>query len=504
MKGRLLALWGLLILLGGCGSPPEDGGIRMGLAGPPQNLDPRFATDATSSRINRLLYRSLVDFDLEGRPVPALASWERLGPARYRFTLGEEGRTFSDGQRLTAQDVVATFRTILDPATRSPHRPLLEIIAALQAVGTEVIDFDLSRPDPLFPAYLSIGILPEALIEARHPFERTPVGSGAFRFLAWPEQGRLLLERVADRETLELRVVAEPSVRVMKLLRGEIDLLQNDLPPELFRWLRGRPEVRVEERPGSNFNYLAFNLEDEHTGKLAVRLAVAQAIDRASIIRYVFDGAAREAQALFPPDHWAGAPDLASYPYDPARARALLAEAGYDENRPLRLVYKTSNDPFRVRLATLIQAQLAEIGIQVAVQSYDWGTFYEDVKSGRFQMMSLSWVAVKTPDLFRYAFHSQSVPPKGVNRGRYRSNRVDELLAHIAALEELAPQVAGYRALQHLLLEDLPYLPLWYEDQRLAARAEIRGYRLSADGNYDGLQWVRRTPGEIRGHARVH
>lgn len=503
---RCAWLWGLglLVLLAGCGNPIEPNGIRMGLAGPPQNLDPRFATDATSSRVNRLLYRGLVDFDPEGRPVPALARWERLDPDRYRFTLGEAGRTFSDGGRLTAQDVVATFASILDPATRSPHRPLLALITRMAALGTEQVEFELSRPDPLFPAYLTLGILPAARIAAGHPFERAPVGSGSFRFLAWPEQGRLVLERVADGERLELQVVAEPSVRVMKLLRGEIDLLQNDLPPELFRWLQGRAEVRVEARPGSNFSYLAFNLEDPHTAKLAVRRAVAQAIDRAAIIRYVFDGAAREAQALFPPDHWAGAPDLVPHAYDPDRARALLAEAGYDETHPLRLVYKTSNDPFRVRLATLIQAQLAQVGIRVVVQSYDWGTFYDDVKSGRFQMVSLSWVAVRTPDIFRHAFHSGSVPPDGVNRGRYRSERVDAVLDDIAALEDLAPQVPQYRVLQRLLLEDLPYVPLWYEDQRLAARAEIGGYRLSAEGNYDGLQGVRRTPGEARGEGRGH
>lgn len=476
----------------------------MGLAGPPQNLDPRYATDATSSRINRLLYRSLVDFDPEGYPMPALASWERLSPVHYRFALGESGRTFSNGQRLTAQDVVATYRSILDPATRSPHRPLLGIIAEMRTVGTEAIDIELKRPDPLFPAYLSLGILPATLIETHHPFARVPVGSGAFRFLAWPEQGWLVLERVDDGERLELRVVAEPSVRVMKLLRGEIDLLQNDLPPELFRWLRGRSEVQIGERPGTNFSYLAFNLEDPHTSNPRVRRAVAHGIDRAAIIRYVFDGAAREAQALFPPDHWVAATDLVPYPFDPARARALLAEAGYDGAHPLCLSYKTSNDPFRVRLATLIQAQLAEIGIQLAVQSYDWGTFYDDVKSGRFQMVSLSWVAVKTPDLFRYAFHSESVPPQGVNRGRYRNDQVDGLLDRIAGLNDLESQVPHYRALQRILLEDLPYFPLWFEDQRVATRAGILGYRLSAEGNYDGLQWVHRAPEGSRLHAPRH
>ncbi len=504
MRGGQCWVLVLLGLLGACGNPADLSGLRMGLATPPQNLDPRFATDATSNRINRLLYRSRVDFDGESRPVPSLASWERLGPLRYRFTLGVEGRLFSNGRRLTSADVVATFRSILDPATGSPHRALLALINDLSAKGPEQIEFILGRPDPLFPAYLTIGILPAELIAAEHPFHRQPVGSGAFRFVAWPEQGRLQLERVADRQRVGFEVVGDPNVRVMKLLRGEIDLLQNDLPPELFGFLQGRREIRVEEQPGSNFSYLAFNLEDPQTGRAEVRRAVAHGIDREAIIRFVFGGAAGEAQALFSPNHWAGNPALRPYPHDPARARSLLAELGYTAEHPLRLVYKTSNDPFRVRLATLIQAQLRETGIAVEVQSYDWGTFYDDVKAGRFQLMSLSWVGVKTPDIFRYAFHSRSLPPDGVNRGRYRSQRVDALLEQIAQIGELQEQVPLYQELQRVLLEDLPYVPLWYEHQRVATRREVTGYRLATDGNYDGLRWVERSQPTEGRHAAGH
>ena len=475
--------------------------MRVGIANPPQNLDPRFATDATSTRINRLLYRRLVEFDAQSRPVPSLATWERLAPDRYRFTLGEEGRAFTDGRRLVADDVAATFRSILDPKTGSPHRALLSIIADIRPLGPDRIEFLLERPDPLFPAYLSIGILPADLIEAAHPFHRDPIGTGEFRFLAWPEQGRIELERLRDHQPLEFLVVSDPNVRVMKLLRGEIDMLQNDLPPELFHLLRNRPEVIVQQIPGANFAYLGFNLEDPATGDLEVRHAVALSIDRGAIIRYLFIGAAREAQSLFPPDHWAGRADLVPYRYDPELARSLLKGLGYDREHPLALVYKTSNDPFRVRLATLIQAQLAEVGIRVDLRSYDWGTYYDDVKSGRFQVYSLSWVGVKTPDIFRYAFHSASVPPDGANRGRYCSPRVDALLDRIAGLDDAERQIPLYAELQQILLDELPYVPLWYEDQIVATRQGLTGYRLAADGNYDGLQWLSRSADPETAHV---
>ncbi|MGA7982631.1 MAG: ABC transporter substrate-binding protein [Chromatiaceae bacterium] len=462
----------------------------MGLATAPRNLDPRFATDATSERINRLLYRRLVGLDAQSLPVPSLAHWEEVSPTRYRFILGRDGRTFGDGTRLNAVDVEATYRSVLDPANASPHRALLSIIDSVHADGTEQVEFRLSTPDPLFPAYLGIGILPARLIRTGHPFRQSPVGSGPFRFLDWPEPGRLRLERRGDRRVLELVTVKDPTVRVMKLLRGEIQMLQNDLPPELVSYLRERPEVRVREIPGVNFSYLGFNMEDPVTRVRAVREAIAHAIDREAILHFLFQGEGRPAQSVLPPEHWAGAKGLVGYAFDPKQARALLAEAGYGPDRPLRLSYKTSSDPFRVRLATVIQAQLKRVGIRMDVRSYDWGTFYGDIKAGRFQLYSLSWVGIRTPDIFRYAFESSSVPPRGANRGRYRSREADRLIEAARAEPDLVRQAALYRELQTLLLADLPYVPLWYEDQVVVCRRDVTGYRLAADGNYDGLELV--------------
>jgi peptide/nickel transport system substrate-binding protein len=483
------------VLVAACGAGAADDTLRMGLAAAPRNLDPRFATDATSERINRLLYRRLVEFDEQSLPVPSLARWEVLSPTRYRFTLGQEGRDFSDGTRLTAADVEATYRSILDPATASPRRTLLKIIKAIKTEGPDRIEFELTEPDALFPAYLAIGILPARLLEPGHPFRGSPVGSGPFRFLDWPEAGRLRLQRRRDGRVLELLTVKDPTVRVMKLLRGEIQLLQNDLSPELIGYLRERPEVRVGEMPGVNFSYLGFNLEDPVTRDVDVRRAIAYAIDRGAILRYLFQSTGRSAQGLLPPEHWAGARGLAGYAYDPERARALLEKAGYGDDRPLRLSYKTSSDPFRVRLATVVQAQLRNVGIELQVQSYDWGTFYGDIKAGRFQLYSLSWVGIHTPDIFRYAFASTSVPPDGANRGRYQSPAADLLIAMARAEPDLDRQAVLYWDLQALLLADLPYVPLWYEDQVFASRRELTGYHLAADGSYDALADVEFPPG---------
>ena len=488
-----LGVWICLLLSLSACSQPRDEVIRFGMSAAPSNLDPRFATDAGSARINRLLYRALVDFDEHLRPVPSLAHWDRLGPLHYRFHLGESGRDFHDGTRLTAADVAATYHSILDPATGSPHRGTLTMIERIEVLDEERLDFHLSRADALFPGYLVIGIAPAHAIAKGRPLQERPLGSGPFQLRAWPETGRLQLTRREDGQELEFLQVRDPTVRVLKLLRGEVDLIQNDLPAELVRYLAMRPELQVRHRPGSNFAYLGFNLQDPATGDPRVRLAIAHAIDRAAIIRHVLGGAARPASALLPPDHWAGHPLLASLDHDPALARRLLAEAGYGPDRPLRITYKTSADPLRLRIATVFQEQLAQAGIEVRLQSYDWGTFYADIRTGQFQLYSLAWVGIKTPDIFRYAFHSTALPPGGANRGRLEDATVDALIERAESAADEQASTAAYQALQARLLEVLPYVPLWYEDHVFAARADLEGYRMAADGNYDGVQWVRRT-----------
>lgn len=488
---RLWPLLFLFLLLCACGAADSDA-IRFGLASAPANLDPRYATDASSERINRLLYARLVDHDEHSRPVAALASWRILSPTHYRFTLGQTGRAFHDGEPLTAADVAATYRSVLDPDTASPHRATLAMIARIAVVDDNTLDFFLHYPDRLFPGYLSIGILPARGIAAHRPFQRRPLGSGPFRLLTWDDVGRLSLRRLRDGQELVFEQVKDPTMRVLKLLRGEIDLLQNDLPPELVQYLDRQPGIRVEHRPGSNFAYLGFQLQDPDSGRAAVRRAVALAIDRAAIIEYVFRGTARPASTLLAPEHWAGNPGLAAIKPDLDAARRLLAQAGYGLDRHLHLGYKTSSDPFRVRIAAILQQQLARVGIDLKVQSYDWGTFYGDVRAGDFQLYSLSWVGIKSPAIFRYAFHSTSWPPAGANRGRLRDTAVDRLIEQAETASGEAAQAALYRRVQQRLLEVLPIVPLWYEDQYVAAGERVRGYTLAADGAYDGLVGIHR------------
>ena len=148
-------------------------------------------------------------------------------------------------------------------------------------------------------------------------------------------------------------------------------MLQNDLPPELISFLKKNEKIRVQHQQGTNFSYLGFNFLDPLTKQLPVRKAIAYAIDRDAIIQFVLGGAAELAQSILPPNHWVGTQQLKSYEYNPNKARMLLKQAGFSLHRPVRLIYKTSTDPFRVRLATILQHQLSEVGIAVDLRTYD-------------------------------------------------------------------------------------------------------------------------------------
>lgn len=476
---HVLRAAGLLLtclLLAACARPAAHDEIRFAVAQAPLNLDPRYATDAASERVNHLIYRPLVDFDDHSRPIPALARWTQPDATHYRFVLGPQGRHFHDGSMLTADDVAATYRS-LPQLKDSPHTAEFANIDAVTAVDSDTVDFTLKQPDDGFPARLIIGILPAKLLAAGHDFSHVPVGSGPLRWVAW--QRTLTLERTADHQRIVLEEVKDPTVRVLKLLRGEADLLQGDLPPELVAYLKQQRGVTVREAAGTNYSYLGFNLQDPMLKDVRVRRAVALSIDRAAIIRHALVGGSRPATAILPPEHWAGNPTLQPYPYDPAQARALLQQAGVA--LPLKLTYKTSTDAQRVRLATIMQAQMKPAGIALDVRSLDWGTFFDEVKHGQFQLYGLTWVGIRTPEIYRLAFHSDSVPPKGSNRGHLRDEVLDALIDH-----------QDWPAVTARVHEQLPYVPLWYEGQFAAMRAGIENYAPAADGNWDKLATISR------------
>jgi len=473
-------------------SKTENNAIRFGLSSAAITLDPRYSTDAASTRIIRLLYWQLVDFNELSLPSPSLAKWTLLSPTHYRFKLREQGRNFHSGERLYAQDVKATYDSVLDIKTGSPHRQSLKIIKSIKIVNKNTIDFKLHHADPSFPGYLVIGIMPKSLIKKKHDFANSPIGSGPFRFFTWPDQNLLKLIRLHDNQLMEFMHIENSTTRVLKLLNNEIDILQNNLPGEMVKYLETFKRIKVKHRAGSNFSYLSFNFRDKRLRNLDLRIAIAHAIDRKTIIDKFFGEKTKLANAIFTPLHWAGHQNLEGYDYDPDKSRKLLAKHGYSKEYPLELTYKTTNKPFRVRIATLLQYQLAQVGVKVRLRTFEWTTFYNDIKHGNFELYSLTWVAVKSPDIFRYVYHSSRIPDpaknkSGANRNSYKDEVTDYLIESAEKEQNTAKRIALYKKIHERLLNRLPVVPLWYQEHMFASRRNLFNYTLTHDGNFDSL-----------------
>lgn len=490
-----LSLLAVSPFLSGCERPSQANQILVGVTTRPRMLDPRRATDALSSRVNRLLYRQLIDFNERSEPVPDLADWQQLSTQHYRFTL-REASVFKHGKPLNAEDVAATYQSMLEVSFGSPHRGPLKHIARIDVINDKTLEFHLSEPDALFVGRLTLGILPKDLIEAGHDFTDRPFGSGQAEFIEMNEQ-RLVLRR-PDQVELHFIVVKDAMVRVLKLQKGELDCLQNDLSPELVNYCESQPGLVVTWQKGTSYSYIGFNFDDPLLSQPPLREAIAYTIDRQQIIDAIFNGQARLAGGLLVPEHWAGNSELSGWPHNLDKARALIAQVDYpgkDEGKPLVLSYKTSSDPTRIRLATLYQAQLKRVGIDLQIQSYDWGTFYSDIVQGRFQMFGLAWVGIKSPDIFQYVFASDAIPPNGANRGRYRSEQADQIIQQAVQADSVEEQAALYQQLQAHLQQNLPILPLWYENQYAVTQRHLQGYQLFADGRLDSLLWVQKKVG---------
>jgi peptide/nickel transport system substrate-binding protein len=257
--------------------------------------------------------------------------------------------------------------------------------------------------------------------------------------------------------------------------------------------LARQPQLVVERAPGTSYQYLAMNLRDPILKNAAVRTALAYAIDRTTLIHYLWHDMARPANSILPPQHWAYDAKAKDYPYDPAKARQLLDEAGFragaDRVR-FHLVIKTSTDESTRLLCAVLQQQLREVGIVLDIHSFEFATFYADVVKGAFQLYSLRWVggSNQDPDIFENVFDTASFAPNRANRAHYSNPEVDRLISEGLRSVSQKERRTAYVAIQETLNRDLPYIHLWWADNVLVHTRRLENVQLTSAGNYDFLR----------------
>ena len=258
MKVKFLSLFLFLISLTAC-SPnnQNDKAVHFGIAQKPQNLDPRFASDAASEKMNNLIYSSLFYFDNNFKMQSDIVSYQIISSTEYVFELKEDLPYFHNGSRLNIKDIIATLENVIsDPM--SPLAVEFKNIDKLVKISHERFSIFLKEADINFILKLNIAILPSALINNNHNFSMNPVGSGMFRYI--PTSNKIRLERIKDGQVIEFIEIKDPTVRALKLLKREIDIVQNDLPIEVVNFLENQPSISISSTIGSNISYIGFNL----------------------------------------------------------------------------------------------------------------------------------------------------------------------------------------------------------------------------------------------------
>ncbi len=463
--------------------------------------DPRYAGTNYEGKLARLVAPGLTTVDTpnaEAR-LELAAAIESVDPLTTDVVIREDA-TFSSGNPVRGEDVARTYASVMNEKCGSLYaKGFHERYESVEAVGPKRVRFHLRKPLATFVTDIEFGIISFHDVPAGACRLPTVIGAGPFVLREMTSQHVVLSRNPHYRtpsklEKIEIKFVRDAAARILMLVGGSADLVQNAVRPDLVDDVAKRPRVEVSAGSSILLTYMLLNNEDRVLRDARVRKAIAIALDRDAIIAAKFGGRAVPASGLLPPTHWAYEGNVTRYPHDLARAKALLDEAGYKPDARgvrLRLVYKTSADAFRVTIARVIAAQLAQVGIEVEVRSFEFATFFADIKKGNYQIATMQSPEITEPDFYFWFFHSSRWPtpkdPDGSNRWRYKNPEMDRLVEAGRAELDVTARKALYASAQRLAAEDLPIIPLWHEDNVVLSNVDIHGYQIVPNARFVGL-----------------
>jgi len=488
-----------VVALAGCDHRRDDRSprtIQVDIETSPTSTDPRFGTDATSSRINELIFDSLVKTDRDGEFVGHLAeSIERPSPTEIVFHL-KHGVRFSDGRELTARDVLFTYDSILAPQSMSPKRAGLEKLTSIEAPDDYTVVMTTARPYAPALELATEGIVPVGTPLPAKQSAAAPIGSGPFQMVDYTRDEAIRLERnpyyphpPGAAQSVLVKIVPDPTVRALELAEGVCDFSGNNIETDVLPWIARRPFLQISKTPGTTYKYLSFNFHDPRLRDVRVRRAIAYAIDRNNIVNTMLRGTGRIATGMLSPENWAYDGNVTGYTYDPQKSRQLLDQAGYPAGsngmRGLRFDYKTT--PEGARLGEVFQAMLQQVGIELTIRTLDFATYYADIQAGNFDLTSLQWVGINDPNSYYMIFDSKKTPPHGENRGYYSSSALDSLLEAGMSTVDLEARKKIYAQVQQFAADDLPYVSLWWVDNVAVMNRRLVGFDAYPNGSFRSL-----------------
>lgn len=481
----------------------EGGTLVFGRGGDSVSLDPSRTTEGETFKVTKNLFETLLTFEDGGTAVePGLAkSWETSDDGlTYTFEL-EEGVKFHDGTDFNADAVVANFeRWSSGDAEMFPYYSSMfggfgddeaHVIESVTAEGDSTVVITLKRPQAPFLKNIAMDMFaiasPTAFEEqGDDDFERNPVGTGPFKFVEWKPNDSITIEKFDDYwqeglpklDRVIFQSIPDNSARLNALVAGDIDLADGINPSDGVT-IEDNPDLQLFERPSMNVGYLGLTVTREPFGDKLVRQAMNYAIDRETIIEAFFEGRANVAAGPIPPSVSGFHDGIEPYPYDPEKAKELLAEAGYADGFEMELWAMPVPRPYMPdgeKVAEVIQKNLEDIGITAKIVSHEWATYLELAEKGEADAFMLGWTGDNgDPDNFIYVLLDED--NIGSNNYTYfKNDEMHDLLIEAQTEVDEEKRIELYKQAQEIVHEEAPWVPIAHSTPLLGAVKSLTGF----------------------------
>ena len=528
----------LFLLLASCGGgKPESAGkgapvpdipaygdaIVEGSIGDVSGFLTAVTTDASSHEAAGYVFNGLVRYDKDLKLEGELAeSWE-VSPDGKRITFHlRKGVKWHDGAPFTSDDVMFTYRRMIDPRTPTAYGEDFKQVR--RAASPDPHTFVVEYARPFAPALASWGmhVLPKHLLEkypdiSKSPLNKKPVGTGPYRFVEWKTGEKVVFDASPDYfegkpyiSRVITRVIPDQATMFLELKSGGVDIMTLT-PPQYVRQTETaefKKSFNKYKYTASGYTYLGFRLSHPFFRDKRVRQAIAHAADKKALIDGVLLGLGREATGPYKPGTWAYDPNVRKYPHDPARAKALLAEAGWKQKdgvlvkdgQPFEFTVLTNagNDA-RAKTAAILQQNLAEVGIRMKIRTVEWAAFINEfIDKRKFDAVILGWNITPDPDQFDI-WHSSKTGPKELNHVGFANPEVDRLLDEGRSTFDLEKRKKAYFRIQEILAEEQPYVFLYVPEALPVVSNRFRGIVPAPAGiTYNFIKWY--VPAALQKH----
>lgn len=450
------------------------------------SMDPNVFNDDYSDLAMRQVYETLLAKDEEGKIYNLLAEnvEEKDGGLTYTITI-REGVKFHSGKDLTIDDVIWNFeRVIQNEKSANVYKNIIP--ESVKKIDDNKMELKLEQPQGSFMEVLTspyLAIMPKD-VQNDIDVNTEEDGTGPFKMVSWEPQNEMKFERFDDYwgdkpafKNLTFRIIPEATNRTVELESGGVDMAFNIAPNDIKK-VEENEDLQIFRKGNYAVHFIQFNISKAPFNNIKAREAVSYALDLNDIVNSIYMGVGEIATSpISPRAKYSIASEIEPKTRDIEKAKALLAEAGVPEGTEI-LFYVNDNQQ-RQDVATIVQAQLKEVGLNVKVEKFEWGAYMDTLRRKEEDMYIMSWSpSIVDPDQYLYSpFHSDKAG-QGPNFGMYQNPEVDALINEGLLTVDDTKRAEIYRKAQEIILNDIPRIDIWYGEQVYGANKIVNNFKM--------------------------